>query len=469
MSEDTRHPLPERLDPRAVPALAAGILWLAASEGWGGAVLAILPGIGLIAGSVGALLWPGEARHARLMALSGAVGVIFALPAFAVDGWRYAIVALILSALSFLCAGRLALASGDRPDDVPGAPRGWVAGAKAALDAALMGYFVLTARIPPAREAGALAARVAELAPHLDGDAQTSGVPPDPVEAPQDAELRPMHARHASGERLRFASRYRVPPGAGDAPRWLSHAANARCEALVFRQHQTEHHWLVGIHGYRMGPDWLDTALFPPRLLMQQLGCNLMLPVLPLHGARKAGWRTGDYYMDGDPLNLVYAQSQALSDLRHLLAWIRDVDPEARIGVIGYSLGGLNAALLAGCEPELDFVVAGIPLVDPAAVVWPAMPQSCRTRFAACGVDGGRYADLLRCISPLARPVLLPVARLAIFAGAADCIVPPDQPLRLSRHWGVPVHWYTGGHLTFRNEPVVMNSLHDVAGAAGWT
>ncbi|HEX7381421.1 MAG TPA: hypothetical protein VF265_04620 [Nevskiaceae bacterium] len=471
MSDDARHAFSGRLDPRALPALIAGILWLAVSEGWGGAVLAILPGVGLIASSGGVMFWPGEPRHARLMALSGVVGVLFALPAFGVDGWRYALMVLILSAVSFVCAGRLALISGTRPAGVPTVPQGWLANAKAALDAALMGYFVLTARIPTRSEMSSFAERAARLEAALTGDRATDGAVegPERVDAPHDAELLAMHTRHLSGERLSFPSRYRAPSEGADAPRWLAHAANARCQALVFRQRQPEHHWLVGIHGYRMGPDWLNTALFPPRLLMQQLGCNLMLPVLPLHGARKVGWRTGDYYMDGDPLNLLYAQSQALSDLRHLLAWIRDVDADARIGVLGYSLGGLNAALLAAWEPALDFVVAGIPLADPAAIVWPAVPPSYRRGFEAQGVDAERYARLLEGISPLSRAPLVPRARLTIFAGAADCIVPPDQPERLSRHWGVPVHWYTGGHLTFRNEPVVMNSLHDMAGAAGWT
>src|SRR3546814_8174322 len=50
--------------------------------------------------------------------------------------------------------------------------------------------------------------------------------------------------------------------------------------------------------------------------------------------------------------DLVYAESQALWDLRRTLAWLRANESGARVGVYGISLGGYNAALLSGYRSE---------------------------------------------------------------------------------------------------------------------
>src|SRR3546814_18119954 len=113
-----------------------------------------------------------------------------------------------------------------------------------------------------------------------------------------------------------------------------------------------------------MGAPWMDLNLFSPRWLHQKLGLNIIQPVLPLHGPRSTGWRSGDHYLDGDMTDLVYAESQALWDLRRTLAWLRANESGARVGVYGISLGGYNAALLSGSDKELVVVVARIPVVE---------------------------------------------------------------------------------------------------------
>src|SRR3546814_21043756 len=84
-----------------------------------------------------------------------------------------------------------------------------------------------------------------------------------------------------------------------------------------------------------MDAPWMDLNLFSPRWLHQKLGLNIIQPVLPLHGPRSTGWRSGDHYLDGDMTDLVYAESQALWDLRRTLAWLRANEPGARVGENG--------------------------------------------------------------------------------------------------------------------------------------
>src|SRR3546814_18310431 len=124
--------------------------------------------------------------------------------------------------------------------------------------------------------------------------------------------------------------------------------------------------------------------------------CSSDLPVLPLHGPRSTGWRSGDHYLDGDMTDLVYAESQALWDLRRTLAWLRANEPGARVGVYGISLGGYNAALLSGYDKELDFVVAGIPVVDLAQALWSFAPPGHRAYYPEHGLPEARYRNFLK-------------------------------------------------------------------------
>ena len=141
---------------------------------------------------------------------------------------------------------------------------------------------------------------------------------------------------------------------------------------------------------------------------------------------------------------------------------------ECRVGVYGVSLGGFNAALLATYEAELDFVLGGVPLADPAGVLWRHLPRVHERFYAQHGLTEQRYRSILSVVSPLARPALPPPERLHLFAAAADRIVTPDQPLLLAQHWGVPVRWYQGSHLSIRFEKATRAALREAMQRAGW-
>jgi len=190
--------------------------------------------------------------------------------------------------------------------------------------------------------------------------------------------------------------------------------------------------------------------------------------IQPLHGPRRVGKRSGDYFLDGDPLDLVFAESQALWDLRRTLAWLRATENDPRIGVFGISLGGYNTALLANYDAKLDFVVAGVPVLDFSTALLRFISPSHMEYFRSFGLDEQRYADVLSVVSPLARPPLLPRERRHIVAAAGDRVVLPDQPLLLAKHWDVPVTWYQGSHLTVRREREPRQVLRQAAAQAGW-
>ena len=55
-------------------------------------------------------------------------------------------------------------------------------------------------------------------------------------------------------------------------------------------------------------------------------GLNVVLPVLPLHGARKI---KGAAFPGEDVLDDVHAAAQAVWDIRRLLSWIRSQEPDS--------------------------------------------------------------------------------------------------------------------------------------------
>ena len=81
--------------------------------------------------------------------------------------------------------------------------------------------------------------------------------------------------------------------------------------------------------------------------LHEDLGLNVVLPVLPMHGPRARGLPKGAVFPGEDVMDNVHATAQAVWDVRRLLSWIRTQEPAAPIGLNSVSLGGYVASLVA--------------------------------------------------------------------------------------------------------------------------
>jgi dienelactone hydrolase len=225
--------------------------------------------------------------------------------------------------------------------------------------------------------------------------------------------------------------------------------------------------WLVGIHGYQMGVPLFDLLVFAPEYFHERLGLNLLLPVLPLHGPRKVGRRSGDGFIGAEIMDTVHAEAQAMWDVRRLLAWAR-AQGGSDFGVLGLSLGGYNAALLASLDDDLRCAILGVPLSDfPRAMFHHAPPLHLRDAEEE-GIDQDRTHEIMGVVSPLVLEPKVPTERRSIFAAVSDRFVPADQPRDLWRHWGEPrIEWYQGGHVTFRAHAGVRRLVVDGLREAG--
>lgn len=450
-------------------AVVAGLAWITACTGPISLVLCAVPGSLLLAGGVSTILLPGDPRTPQLTALGAVFAFLLALPLMWVTGFAQMVGLLALAAGSFVACGWTAQRCEPPIERVPQPELDLELAAKVAFDQLALATIVaarprglrfdVARAVEELREARALF----ERSGWLEKPASYHETPP-PLESPI---LRYGRSLGLSLERLSFASGYEPHGGEPGRERWLERRLNREAHATVLRHRDAGRPWLVCVHGYGMGTPGVDLFAFSARRLHQELGLNLLLPVLPLHGARQRRGRSGDDFLSGDFLDTVHAEAQAMWDIRRMLSWLRSTGA-TQIGVYGLSLGGYTTALLSCLDGGLACAIAGIPATDFARLVERVAPNRLLREVERLGFDWGALRDVLSVVSPLALEPLLPRERLSIFAGTADHLVPADQVRDLWRHWSEPrIAWYAGSHISFLREPEVRFLIEDALRVGG--
>ncbi|HVN10958.1 MAG TPA: hypothetical protein VMT69_02610, partial [Kineosporiaceae bacterium] len=331
-----------------------------------------------------------------------------------------------------------ALLSGEVDEAVPRPALSIALAAQVALDEALLAVAMTPSRFPlradyhrvsrELADARALFGRRGWLA-----DPASYHRTPPPLR-PQDvtwSRHRTLGARYEQTpyERMSFDSGFaprRQEPG-GD--RWRSFAANDTAAVTILRHDDGPRPWVVGVHGFCMGFALADFRGLHADLLHRELGFNVAMPVLPLHGPRRVTRISGEPFLSFELMNGVHGMTQSIWDIRRLLGWIR-AQGAPSISVYGVSLGGYIAALLAGLEDGLDSVVAGIPVSDFPGLFHAHSPHHIRARSIEHKILGGPAEDVYRVISPLGFAPRLPRHRRFVFAGYGDRLSTPGQARR---------------------------------------
>ena len=445
--------------------LIAGFIWLwnAPSHGFFGFVFSTIPGCLLLGSGMAMLLMPGDLRISQFAALGGVLGVIFALPAFVVIGPLYALFLIGISIASFLAAGEHTVRLEPQPEDVPPPRRSMKLAAQVGADEALLAGMTASIAMPNRSDQGRIDREIAEAREVFDAKGWLEK-PADYHQTPPALEepmLRPKTLRGLDYEHLSFESGYEPHPEEPARERWLAYGPNRTGHAWVLRHSDADRPWVMCIHGYQMGRPAVDLYAMEAARFHHRLGLNVMLPVLPLHGPRRIGRISGDGFLNGDVVDTVHAEANAMWDLRRLLSWAR-AQGDARVGVIGLSLGGYNTALLSCLDADLACAVPGIPATDFTRLFFRHGPPLQVRDAAESGIDEDRMREVLSVVSPLVLEPLVPKERRFIFGAVADRLVPADQVRDLWRHWDQPrIEWYQGAHVTFRAHPQIRAFMDD--------
>ena len=268
-------------------------------------------------------------------------------------------------------------------------------------------------------------------------------------------------------ERIAYDSGFTTRLGEPGGERWMAYGANHRAVATIVRHRGEPRPWVVCVHGFCMGYPFMDFVGLDTAKLHRELGLNVALPVLPLHGPRKATPVSGEQFLSFDLMNTVHGITQAVWDIRRLLSWIR-AQGATSIGLYGVSLGAYVVALLAGIEEGLDAVVAGIPVVDFPALFHEHSPVHIRARSIEHRIMGGLAEDVFKVVSPMSFEPKVPHDRRFVFAGYGDRLAFPEQARLLWEHWSKPrISWYSGNHVGYLWSGQVEKFLSESLAASG--
>ncbi len=342
--------------------------------------------------------------------------------------------------------------------------------AAAMVDVTLLHMMMTRDRLPHLSDYERLRAEVAgmlahlEKGGHLDGPATFHPAP----SAPATLRVRRGWMPGLRYEQVSFDSGFEADAPADVAARWWGRRENRTARAAMLQHDCDEPRpWLICLHGLGTGSPWLDLPAFRAPQLHKQLGLNLLLPMLPLHDARRARGMHRAAMMSFELVDTVLALAQAVWDTRRLIAWLRAQGAQ-QIGLYGLSIGAYVGSLVAALEP-VDLLMGGIPVSDiPSLFAWHT-PPAVLVESNGLQPPERDVQRLFEVVSPLHLTPKRPRLGTHLFAGVADRVTPPAQAQRLWEAWGrPPMHWFEGGHASFFWSKSCDRFVDSVLTDAGW-
>ena len=195
------------------------------------------------------------------------------------------------------------------------------------------------------------------------------------------------------------------------------------------------------VNGFSSGHHILERVAWPIREF-HRLGISVSLFALPFHGPR--GHEFPPEWPQQDTAFTIEGFRQAIWDLQTAIRAMREAGA-SQVGVVGMSLGGYTASLLATVTSDVDFVLSYIPICSVPDVMndnnlVPGSGEMQRKLY-----DG--YREQLVPITPVCRKPTLEPRRVRIVSGQFDRLATVQHGARLAEHFGTELITFPGGHI----------------------
>ena len=195
------------------------------------------------------------------------------------------------------------------------------------------------------------------------------------------------------------------------------------------------------VNGFSSGHHLMERVAWPMREF-HRLGIGVSLFALPFHGPR--GHAFPPEWPQQDTAFTIEGFRQAIWDLQIAIRAMRDAGA-SHVGVVGMSLGGYTASLLATVTSDVDFVLSYIPICS--------VPDVMNDNDLVPGSGGVQralyegYREQLVPITPVCRTPKVEPKRVSIISGAYDRLATVQHGKRLADHFGTELITFPGAHL----------------------
>ena len=195
------------------------------------------------------------------------------------------------------------------------------------------------------------------------------------------------------------------------------------------------------VNGFSSGHHLMERVAWPMREFFRQ-GINVSLFALPFHGPR--GHAFPPEWPQQDTAFTIEGFRQAIWDLQIAIRAMREAGA-SEVGVVGMSLGGYTASLLATVTSDVDFVLSYIPIASVPDVMndndlVPGSGDIQRTLYEG-------YREQLVPITPVCRMPRVEPKRVSIISGEFDRLATVKHGQRLADHFGTELVKFPGGHI----------------------
>jgi len=227
-----------------------------------------------------------------------------------------------------------------------------------------------------------------------------------------------------------------------------SFAGNNTCTGRIYNSPHPAGITTLIIHGWAAHSFHIYENHFARPLLRNGIDC--VLPVLPFHMERcPKGSADGEYMVSSNLKLSLDTLRQAVVEARYLVHWLKAAS-NLPVGILGISLGGLVAGLVAATEPELRFAVLMIPAADPARILWDSpLCAPIRDKLQGSGISRSQVSDFCRIAAPGEYSPVVPVDDIFFIVASNDCCIYPDWIREWSGKWSCPNNrYYNHGHIS---------------------